>query len=68
MTRGILNRDDIQETELGVERRCAKCREWWPLDHEFYDYYHKGFRGFVNVCRACRALRRRELAQQKMAA
>lgn len=23
-------------TELGTERQCTKCKEYWPEDHEFF--------------------------------
>lgn len=42
---------ELQVTELGVERRCRKCREWWPLDAEFY---HRRPGGYEADCRACR--------------
>lgn len=26
------------ETELGVEKLCIHCNEYWPLDEEFYPF------------------------------
>lgn len=38
------------EIELGRQRYCAHCREWWPDDEEFFiDWAHWSSR----VCRAC---------------
>jgi hypothetical protein len=45
-------------TELGTERRCNGCGEWWPLDGEFYHRNPKGIGGFLGTCRACFAERR----------
>lgn len=52
-------------TELGPEKRCVVCGEWWPLD-----FFHKDpaqFDGTRNECSACRSEkrnpRRRELAR-----
>lgn len=44
----------VMETELGIERRCNKCGEWWPLDAEFYHRHAKGVGGFAAVCIDCR--------------
>lgn len=30
------SRLQTRDTELGRERRCTKCREWWPDDKEFF--------------------------------
>lgn len=30
-----MSRDYIT-TELGEEARCAKCRDFWPVDPDFY--------------------------------
>lgn len=29
-------RRDVITTELGEEARCAKCRDFWPADGEFF--------------------------------
>lgn len=38
------------EPELGVQRRCSRCHEWWPADPEFFyrhgDHLH-------SWCKAC---------------
>lgn len=54
-------------TELGQEKRCVKCEEWWPLD-----FFHRDpncFDGHRNECSACRSggrnPRRRELARMR---
>lgn len=41
-------------TEIGLEKLCPGCKEWWPQSNEFYtwiatrNHYH-------NKCRACLA-------------
>src|SRR4026208_163500 len=37
-------------TELGIERLCAGCGEWWPQDEEFW-YYQRG--RVLGRCRGC---------------
>lgn len=39
-------------TELGRERCCSRCGEWWPDDREFY-YMSRG--KTVPPCKACYA-------------
>lgn len=34
------------DPELGLVRRCARCKEWWPADGEFYRPRHL-------TCTAC---------------
>jgi hypothetical protein len=46
-------------TELGTERRCNACSDWWPLDGEFFHRNPKGVGGFLGTCRACFSERRR---------
>ena len=36
----------VIETDLGRERRCAKCEDYWPDDREFFRYQ-------ANKCNAC---------------
>lgn len=36
-------------TELGQERCCSKCGEWWPDDTEFF------FRTRGRTCSPCKA-------------
>lgn len=38
------------ETELGVEAQCARCKEFWPADNEFF-YMSKGRPH--SWCKAC---------------
>jgi hypothetical protein len=40
------------------EKQCARCKEWWPADTEFF--YRKGD-GLHSYCRACFLERRGEL-------
>lgn len=25
-----------RQTEIGIEKRCSHCGEYWPVDNEFY--------------------------------
>jgi hypothetical protein len=53
------------QTELGEEKKCAWCHDYWPLTDEFW---HKRGDGFHSYCRACVSERSRELrngAQRK---
>lgn len=44
------------ETELGTERRCPHCGDWWPLDDEFWQpTVKRGRATFHSWCRACLA-------------
>ncbi|MDV2469814.1 hypothetical protein QR674_12570 [Acinetobacter chinensis] len=42
-------------TDLGTEKRCTRCHEYWPLDEEFF--YKNGFKSAVQQwsaqCKAC---------------
>lgn len=38
------------QTELGTERQCLRCGEYWPLDTEFF--YRKGA-GWQPCCKSC---------------
>jgi len=40
----------LRVTELGVERQCNACREWWPLDDEFF---YRRLSGYQGRCKAC---------------
>lgn len=40
-----------------LHKRCAKCREYWPADTEFF-FALKGGDGTDNTCRACYIERR----------
>jgi hypothetical protein len=50
-------------TDLGKEKRCVTCGEWWPID--FFHRDRNCFDGHRNECGACRSAtrnpRRREL-------
>ncbi|MDM8181279.1 hypothetical protein [Marinobacter salarius] len=41
-----------KDTELGTERRCTRCGEYWPDDAEFF-YTKKG--KTQQPCKACYA-------------
>jgi hypothetical protein len=41
-------------TDLGIEKLCPGCQEWWPHTAEFFSYITT--RGYYrNECRACLA-------------
>jgi len=46
----------IIRTELGLEKQCARCNEFWPLD-----FYNRRGNGLHSYCKACMTERRREL-------
>lgn len=45
----------LRETELGLEKRCSVCGDYWPADTEFF--YAKGA-GLMSCCKACYVARR----------
>ena len=52
LLRGVNTRRYIL-TELGLEKLCPKCREYWPLDSEFY---HCNLNGVMpGYCAGCEA-------------
>jgi len=38
-------------TELGIEKRCGRCKEWWPVDAEFWSSKANG--QLYAWCRGC---------------
>jgi hypothetical protein len=48
----------IIKTEIGTEKSCARCKESWPADTEFF--YKRGDR-LHSYCIACCTERKREL-------
>jgi hypothetical protein len=44
-------------TELGIERLCGGCGEWWPKDDTFWFFDRRG--KVLGRCRACWSERRR---------
>lgn len=44
------------ESELGTEKMCIHCLEYWPLDAEFWPLNGLGIKGqqlYASACRAC---------------
>jgi erythromycin esterase-like protein len=41
-------------TELGVEKRCVKCGEFWPAEPEFFQRNRDNPDGLDNYCKDCR--------------
>jgi hypothetical protein len=40
-------------TELGNEKRCLTCGEYWPADHEFFETMRSSRDGLTPRCIAC---------------
>lgn len=40
-------------SEIGLEKRCAKCADYWPADSEFF-CLTKGGAALDPYCKACR--------------
>lgn len=40
-------------TELGEEKRCMACGEYWPADIEFFDVMRSSRDGLTPRCIAC---------------
>jgi hypothetical protein len=45
--------DRLRETELGLEKLCRRCDEWWPADLEFFFSDPSGKAGLFYCCKAC---------------
>ena len=43
----------IDDPELGLTKQCAKCKEWWPADTEFFDKASSRKDGLHPYCHAC---------------
>ena len=41
------------EPELGDQKRCTQCLEWWPRDAEFFFRATREADGFNPWCKAC---------------
>jgi hypothetical protein len=52
-----------KETELGVERLCTKCADYWPDDAQFF-YLKSG--KTQQPCKACFAELPSRLARKKL--
>lgn len=37
----------------GIEKRCSTCRDYWPADHEFFNFNSKESDGLHCMCRDC---------------
>lgn len=38
-------------TELGLEKRCPCCHDYYPYDNEFF--YRNGINKYTAQCKAC---------------
>ena len=41
------------ETELGQEKLCHDCGDWWPNAAEFYGMQSQAKDGRLGTCKAC---------------
>lgn len=41
------------ETELGTEKLCTRCHEYWPADKEFFYLANKKKDGLHSWCKCC---------------
>lgn len=47
------------ETELGREKFCKHCQEYWPLDHEFFGHTKRKRKSgtiaieYQSLCKSC---------------
>ena len=48
-----------RQTELGVEKLCSCCNEWWPADGEFFYQNQARSDGLTGLCKACFASHQR---------
>lgn len=58
-----------RETDIGTEKRCTRCGEFWPVDTDFYSSQRtNGTERASSHCRACLADRyKRKTGQIGMA-
>jgi hypothetical protein len=45
----------MRQGELGQEKLCKRCVEWWPADTTFWFSDPKGAGGLYYMCKACYA-------------
>ena len=43
-----------QVTELGLEKQCSKCGDYYPADNEFFYSNRTNSDGLDCYCKACR--------------
>ena len=53
------------ETELGVEKKCPVCNEYWPEDTDFFYPDRHTKTGFTCRCIACQLETRRQYQEKK---
>jgi hypothetical protein len=53
LTRNRLNNGIAIFTEAGREKRCSKCKEYWPADTEFFYPAKRELDGLNPWCKAC---------------
>lgn len=53
LARGLAS-GQYRESDLGIEKRCTRCGEFWPVDDEFFSVQREpgGARASA-YCRAC---------------
>lgn len=43
----------MEDEELGLQKRCGRCKEYYPADREFFHHQGKGIGGLHSYCKAC---------------
>lgn len=46
-------------TEIGLEKWCPGCEQWWPADAEFFHTHPEGHCGLRSSCKACALVEQR---------
>lgn len=51
-------------TELGIEKRCSHCGDYFPFDDEFFyrNGFKNGYQQWTATCKACFVEMYREVA------
>lgn len=43
----------LRLTDWGLEKRCSRCRDYWPADSEFFSANATRPDGLMHYCKAC---------------
>lgn len=43
----------VRDGDTGLEQRCSRCHEWWPVDAEFFNADKNTATGRARWCCAC---------------
>lgn len=45
----------MRTSDIGQEKLCGRCQEWWPADPEFFFRSTTKAGGLFHCCKACYA-------------